>query len=52
MGLMQNEDLSSTCGSDEAEREEEATTTNVSGKAPLLYVNHEMMVGGQQTADR
>ena len=30
MGLMHSEDLSSTCGSDDAEREEETSTTNVS----------------------
>ena len=30
MGLMHSEDLSSTCGSDDAEREEETNTTNVS----------------------
>ena len=45
MGLMQSEDLSSTCGSDEAEREEEATTTNVSSKVPSLYIIHKVMVG-------
>ena len=47
MGLVQSEDLSSSCGSDEAEREDDTTSTNVSSRIALCHpLNDELKNGG------